>query len=51
MALLAHLGFDIDGGALLAILSPFLAAIGGQGIADIGKEKAKIEMGKAEVAK
>ncbi len=36
-------GFDLDEAALLTIVSPFLAYIAGQAVADIGKEKAKAE--------
>lgn len=45
VALLAHLGFDLDGTALLTVISPIIASIAGQGVADIGKEKAKVEKG------
>ncbi len=34
--------FDVDREAILLIIGPFLAFIGMQGIADIGKEKAKV---------
>lgn len=36
-------GLNLDEAALLTILSPILVYIAGQGLADIGKEKAKIE--------
>ena len=36
-------GFELDEQALLTVLSPILAYIGGQAVADIGKEKAKAE--------
>lgn len=41
--LVAKLGYHIDEQEILTVLSPILAYITGQGIADIGKEKAKIE--------
>jgi len=44
--LLGEFGLDIDPEALLAIVSPLIAYIIGQGVADHGKEKAKIENGK-----
>ncbi len=34
---------DLDEAALLTIISPLLTYIAGQGLADIGKEKAKVE--------
>ncbi len=39
----AKAGFDLDEAALLTIISPLLTYIAGQGLADIGKEKAKVE--------
>ena len=39
----AEVGLDIDPAALATIVSPFIAFIVGQGVADIGKEKAKVE--------
>lgn len=45
VALAGKVGLDLDEAALLTILSPILAYIAGQGLADIGKEKAKIENG------
>ncbi len=38
-------GLNLDETAIMAILSPILAYIAGQGLADIGKEKAKLENG------
>ena len=40
---LAHLGLNMTTADILPILSPFMAYIVGQGIADHGKERAKIE--------
>ena len=37
--LVGEFGFDLDANILLAIVSPFVAYIVGQGIADHGKEK------------
>ena len=37
-----HFGLDVDLDALLAIVSPLIAYIIGQGVADHGKEKAKM---------
>jgi len=45
VGVLSHFGLDLDAGALLAIMSPLLASIIGQGVADVGKERAKIEKG------
>ena len=39
-------GYNLDEQALLTILSPILTYIGGQAVADIGKEKAKAEAAK-----
>lgn len=41
-AFLGKLGFDFDETTLMAVISPILAYIGGQAVADIGKEKAKV---------
>lgn len=41
---LLRLGFEVPIEDVMAILSPLVAAIVGQGIADHGKEKAKIEL-------
>ena len=38
-------GLEIPTEELTAVLSPLLVYIAGQGIADIGKEKARIEKG------
>lgn len=43
MAIAGKAGLQLDDTALLTILSPILAYIAGQGLADIGKERAKIE--------
>ena len=43
VGLAAKLGLDISTDELLPILSPLMAYIVGQGIADHGKERAKIE--------
>ena len=45
VAVLAEFGLDIDPQTLMTILSPLMVYIVGQGIADHGKEKAKIETG------
>ena len=42
----AKAGFDLDEAALLTIISPLLTYIAGQALADIGKEKAKVEANK-----
>ena len=38
-----HLGLNLDPEALTTILAPVLAYIVGQGVADHGKEKARME--------
>ncbi len=43
VGLVAKLGFEISADELLTFLSPLMAYIVGQGIADHGKERAKIE--------
>ena len=43
VGLAAKLGFEISTDELLPILSPLMAYIVGQGIADHGKERAKVE--------
>lgn len=45
VAALAHFGFDVAPDTVMALLAPILAFIAGQGVADIGKEKAKVEKG------
>ena len=40
---LAHLGWNMSPADILPILSPLMAYIVGQGIADHGKERAKVE--------
>ena len=42
VALLAKVGIDADNETILLIISPLVAYILGQGIADTGKERAKI---------
>ena len=44
VALAADQSLDLDTEQILLILSPILTYIAGQGLADIGKERAKIEM-------
>jgi hypothetical protein len=46
LMVLAEFGFNLDIETALAIVSPLLAYILGQGIADNGKERAKVENGK-----
>ena len=46
VAVLGSLGLDLDTETLMAILSPMMAYIIGQGVADHGKEKAKVEASK-----
>lgn len=41
--LLAKFGFQFDEQDILTFISPILAYIGGQSIADIGKEKEKLK--------
>jgi hypothetical protein len=45
VATTAHFGLNLDEAAILTLLTPILAYIGAQGIADFGKEKAKVEVG------
>lgn len=45
IALAARFGFEVSYEELLALVSPFIAYILGQGIADFGKEAKKIENG------
>ena len=42
VAALAKVGLDLDDSAVLLIVSPLMAYIVGQGIADHGKERAKV---------
>lgn len=42
VAVVAKAGFDLDVETVLALISPFLTAIASQGVADIGKETAKV---------
>lgn len=42
---LAKVGFSVDSDALLLVLSPFYAYVLAQGIADHGKEAAKVTQG------
>ncbi len=44
VAAFAELGLDMDTETILTILSPLMAYVVGQGIADHGKEKAKVEV-------
>lgn len=39
----ARIGWDLDVDAVLTIISPILAAILGQGLSDLGKERAKAD--------
>lgn len=43
VAVAAKFGLDLDTQAILVVLAPILVFIGAQGVADMGKEKAKIE--------
>ena len=43
----AHFGLALDQESIMVALSPILAYILGQGIADTGKEKAKVERGES----
>ena len=43
LAAAAKIGLNLDEAALVTLLSPILAYIIGQGIADHGKERAKVE--------
>jgi len=43
----AHFGFALDQAAIMTVVSPILIYILGQGVADIGKEKAKIDAASA----
>jgi hypothetical protein len=43
----AHFGWQLDEASIMTMLSPILAYIVGQGMADLGKEKAKVERGEA----
>jgi len=43
-----RIGLELDSEALTVVLSPVLAYILGQGLADAGKEKARIETGSSE---
>ncbi len=49
VAIAGKIGLDLDHDALLVILSPILAYIAGQGLADIGKEEAKIKNGDSDI--
>lgn len=46
----ARIGWHLDVDAIMAILSPLIAAILGQGVADLGKERAQIEGVNAMIA-
>ena len=43
VSLVGTIGIDLPADSIMAILSPLMAYIVGQGVADAGKEKAKIE--------
>lgn len=43
VAVISHFGLSIDPDMIMVFLSPLLAFIAGQGLSDIGKERAKIE--------
>lgn len=43
IVILGHFGIDLDLTSMMAIISPLLAFILGQGIADAGKEAVKID--------
>lgn len=43
VALAAEFGLELDTEAIMAIVSPIIAYILGQGVADIGKEKAIVD--------
>ena len=45
VAIAARFGLNLDTAALYAVVSPIIAYIIGQGLADTGKEKAMIENG------
>ena len=45
VALAGHIGLDLPPEAVTGILTPVLAYIVGQGVADHGKEKARMEQG------
>lgn len=51
VAIVGKAGYDLDEQAVLTIMSPILAYIGGQAVADIGKEKAKAEAAKPKPRK
>ena len=43
VAIAAKIGLNLDTEVVMLIVSPILAFIGAQGVADIGKEKARVE--------
>ena len=45
VALTGHIGLNLEPDAVAAILTPVMAYIVGQGVADHGKEKARMENG------
>jgi len=47
VVVVAHFGLTLDQESIMVALSPILAYIVGQGIADTGKEKAKVERGES----
>lgn len=50
VALCAKAGLDLDEGAVLAIISPLLTYIVGQGVADFGKARAQVIVDSLEEA-
>lgn len=45
VALVGKLGIDLDTDALVILITPIVAFVVGQGIADNGKEAAKVALG------
>ncbi len=45
VALVAEVGLDLDTEQVIVVLAPILTYIGSQGLADIGKERAKVQNG------
>lgn len=46
VGLVAKLGIELDTESVMACISPILMFILGQGVSDMGKEKAKVELNK-----
>lgn len=44
VVVLGKFGFEVEESALLTVISPFMAYVVGQGIADASKERAKVEL-------